>query len=151
MIHAASGAGNVTYMSYNKEMTETYITDCAEWAAFLNRACSEVAEETVIEDDAATQRFRIDFPSGKSIVALPSKPRVLRSRGKPGDVADIDEAAFCDDLDELIDAALAVTQWGGKVRIISTHHGADNPFRRAGRRHPLGASSGLRADHDHAR
>lgn len=128
VIHAAEGKGNVYYMSYNKDMTETYIRDCADWAAKFNRACGEVLEETVIENGREILRFRIHFPSGKDIIALPSDARVIRSKGKPGDIVVIDEAAFCDDLDELLKAGVAVTQWGGRVRIISTHNGDENPF-----------------------
>ena len=128
VIHAAEGRGNVYYMSYNKDMTETYIGDCADWARKFNQAASEVLEETVIEDDRDILRFRIHFSSGKDIIALPSNPRVLRSKGKPGDIVVVDEAAFCDDLEELLKAAIAVTQWGGKVRIISTHNGDESPF-----------------------
>ena len=58
-------------------------------------------------------------------MALSSAPRNLR--GKHGIVV-IDEAAFHDNLKELIDAALALLTWGGKIRIISTHNGADNAF-----------------------
>ena len=141
VIHAGEGAGNVYYMSYNKDMTETYIADCAEWAKRFNRAVSEVFEETVLEDEREILRFRIHFDSGKDIIALTSNPRVLRSKGKPRDRLLLDEAAFCDDLDELLKAAVAFTQWGGKVRIVSTHNGDDSPFNelvtdiRAGRNH----------------
>ncbi|MCY3878041.1 MAG: hypothetical protein OXF74_02540 [Rhodobacteraceae bacterium] len=128
VIHAAEGRGNVYYMSYNRDMTETYIGDCAEWARRFNHACSEVTEETEIIDEREVRKFRIGFPSGRSIIALPGNPRVLRSKGKPGDVVIIDEAAFCDDLAGLLKAALAVRQWGGAVRIISTHNGDENEF-----------------------
>ena len=128
VIHAAEGRGTVYYMSYNKDMTETYILDCAQWARVLGRAAGEIIEETELVDGKEVKKFRIDFPSGKSIIALPSHPRVLRSKGRPGDIVIIDEAAFCDDLDELLKAAVAVTQWGGKVRIISTHNGDESPF-----------------------
>ncbi|MGX2039886.1 hypothetical protein ACWJKU_07085 [Methylocaldum sp. MU1018] len=40
----------------------------------------------------------------------------------------IDEAAFHDQLDELLKAALAMLIWGGRVRVISTHNGVENPF-----------------------
>jgi phage FluMu gp28-like protein len=40
----------------------------------------------------------------------------------------IDEAAFHDDLDGLLTAALALLIWGGKVRVLSSHNGEDNPF-----------------------
>ena len=128
VIHAAEGRGNMYYMSYNKDMTETYIGDCADWARKFDRGCSEVFEETVLENDQEVLRYRIRFDSGKDIIALPSNPRVLRSKGKPGDRLLIDEAAFCDDLEELLKAAIAFTQWGGKVRIVSTHNGDENPF-----------------------
>ena len=94
VIHAAEGAGNVFYMSYNKDMTETYITDCADWAKRFNRASSDVLEETILENDQNVLRFRIRFESGKDVIALPSNPRVVRSKGKPGDRLVIDEAAF---------------------------------------------------------
>ena len=129
VIYAAEGRGNIFYQSYNKDMTETYIRDCADWAAKLQLATAGVVEETIISSEREQiHRFRIDFDSGKSIIALSSNPRVLRSKGKPGDMVIIDEAAFCDDLAELLKAATAVAQWGGKVRIISTHNGDDNPF-----------------------
>ena len=128
VVYAAEGRGTVYYMSYNKDMTEGYISDCAQWARVLGHAASAVIEETELVDGREVKRFRIDFPSGKSIIALPSHPRVLRSKGRPGDIVVIDEAAFCDDLDELLKAAVAVTQWGGKVRIISTHNGDESPF-----------------------
>ncbi|MCM4741374.1 hypothetical protein MMO21_28185, partial [Escherichia coli] len=44
-----------------------------------------------------------------------------------GDVV-IDEAAFHESLDELLKAAMALTMWGARVRIISTHNGVDNLF-----------------------
>src|SRR5262249_39713789 len=68
---------------------------------------------------------------------LSSRPSNLR--GKQGRAV-IDEAAFHDNLPELLKAALAFTMWGGAVRVISTHNGAHNPFNelvndvRAGRR-----------------
>ncbi|MXZ81644.1 MAG: hypothetical protein F4Z15_09910, partial [Gammaproteobacteria bacterium] len=128
VVYASEGRGNVYYISYDLDMTETYIDDCAEWARRYDRAASEIIEEVEIVDEREVKKFRIDFPGGGSIIALAGKPRKLRSKGRPGDVVIIDEAAFCDDLDELLKAAMAVTQWGGKVRIISTHNGDENPF-----------------------
>ena len=43
-------------------------------------------------------------------------------------MAVIDEAAFVDNLDEVLKAALAFNTWGGRVRVISTHNGEGNPF-----------------------
>lgn len=73
----------------------------------------------------SVKTFRIDFPSGKSIVVLPSSPRTVR--GKQG-IFIIDEAAFHDDLDALLKAVMATLMHGGRVVVISTHDGTDNPF-----------------------
>ena len=87
--------------------------------------------------DARLLAYRLRFASGHKIVALSSRPSNLR--GKQG-AAIIDEAAFHDDLAGLLKAALAFTMWGGCVRVISTHNGADSAFNelvtdmRAGRR-----------------
>lgn len=56
---------------------------------------------------------------------MPSEPRSLRS--KQGRVV-IDEAAFVDNLPELLKAAMALRMWGGSVRIMSTHNGEDSDF-----------------------
>ena len=124
-----AGGGNVTYMSYNRDMTETYIGDVADHARAFDYATSAVIDETFfVSRDEQVQRFRVNFDRGRCVLALASNPRVLRSRGKPGDIAVIDEAAYCDDLDALLKAAVAITTWGGRVRIISTHNGDASPF-----------------------
>lgn len=129
VIHASGGKGNILYMSYNKDMTETYVEDCAAWAKYLQVAVRKKVEETILtDDDEQINRFRIEFDSGKRVIALSSNPRVLRSKGKPGDIVILDEAAFCDDLEALLKAAAAVVMWGGSVRVMSTHNSDDNPF-----------------------
>ena len=69
--------------------------------------------------------FVIRFASGWRVTALSSRPSNLR--GKQGRVI-IDEAAFHEQLSELLKAAMALLMWGGQVHIISTHDGVDNPF-----------------------
>ena len=59
---------------------------------------------------------------------MTSSPRGFRSKGRPGDLAIVDEAAFVDNIDAVLKAALAFTNWGGRVRIISTHNGEGNAF-----------------------
>lgn len=119
---------NVFYMGYNLEMAREFIDYCGEWAKLLSPAAAAV-EEFFFTDpdnpDKDIKAFRIEFASGFKIVALPSVPRALR--GMQGLVM-IDEAAFHDDLAELLKAAMALLMWGGKVLVISTHDGADNPF-----------------------
>ncbi len=139
---AARGAGgmDVLYMGYEREMTREFIGYVADWATRFQIAASEV-QEFVLPDperpEAGFGAFRIRFASGFEVVALPSVARALR--GKQGLVI-LDEAAFMDDLDGVLKAALALLIWGGRVVVVSTHFGEDNPFNtlvqdiRAGRR-----------------
>lgn len=121
---------NVYYMGYNLEMAREFINVCADWAKIFNQACSEV-EDCIFEDIDAhgetrkIKAFRIQFASGFEVIALPSSARSLR--GMQGFVI-VDEAAFHDDLEEVLKAAYALLMWGGRVLVISTHDGADNVF-----------------------
>jgi phage FluMu gp28-like protein len=120
------GGMDFFYIAYNLDMTREFIDYAGTFAKVFNEVASEPTE-FLYEDgsEEGIKAFRIDFPSGHAIVALSSKPRSLR--GKQGKVL-IDEAAFHDNLDELLKAALALLMWGGRVVVISTHDGADNPF-----------------------
>lgn len=126
----SAGGQNVYYIGTDQEMTEEYIQACAMWAKAFNRAAGEIEagfwDEADDEGDKHIRIFSIRFPdSGFKILALASRPRKLR--GRQGVLVG-DEAAFQDQLGELIKAAMAFLIWGGKVRIISTHDGEDNPF-----------------------
>jgi len=126
----SAGGMDVMYLGYNLDMTREFIDVCAMWARAFDRAATEVSEFLWSDTDkngepVGIQAFRIRFASGFEIVALTSRPRSLR--GRQGYVI-IDEAAFHDNLDEVLKAALAFLIWGGKVCIISTHDGEDNPF-----------------------
>ena len=122
---ARKGGQNVFYIAYNQEMTREFVDYCASFAKAFDMV--GVESEFLFDDgsEEGLKAFRVDFPSGHSIVALSSKPRSLR--GKQGLVI-IDEAAFHDQLDELLKAALALLMWGGRVIVVSTHDGADNAF-----------------------
>lgn len=126
---ATTGGSNVYYIGYNMDMAIEYIEACAMWARVFNQAASAVEEGEEIftdgNDTKAIKTYTIRFASGYRIVALSSRPANLR--GKQGIVV-IDEAAFHGALDELLKAALALLIWGGKVRVISTHNGDQNPF-----------------------
>lgn len=124
-----AGGMDTLYIGYNLDMAREFIDVCGMWARAFNHAACTV-EEFVFKDrhkdgDADIQAFRIGFASGFEIVALSSRPRSLR--GRQGYVI-IDEAAFHDDLPELLKAAMALLIWGGKVLVISTHDGETNPF-----------------------
>ncbi|MGH7814522.1 MAG: hypothetical protein ACREQI_11055 [Candidatus Binataceae bacterium] len=132
-----NGGMDAWYIGYNRDMALEFIETAAQWARRFDRAARAIEEVAIADESAAIRAWRIRFASGHKIVALSSRPSNLR--GKDG-CAVIDEAAFHDDLPGLLKAALAFTMWGGLVRVISTHNGADNPFNelvndiRAGRR-----------------
>ncbi len=120
---------NVYYIAYNQDMTIEYIQACGMWARAFNYAAGEIEDgfwDGESEEDKNIKTYTIRFPaSGFRVVALSSRPSNLR--GRQGTIV-IDEAAFHDQLAELLKAALAMIIWGGRVRVISTHNGADNPF-----------------------
>lgn len=124
----SAGGMDVFYMGYNLEMAREFIDYCAEHASILQGVAVKVQESLFHDPDKPEKDikvFRMDLASGFKVLALPSVPRALR--GMQGLVI-LDEAAFHDDLAELLKAALALLMWGGKVLIISTHNGDTNPF-----------------------
>ena len=127
-----AGGMDAMYISYNRDMTREFVDACAMWAKAYAIAAAEDQEflfEDANPDDPADTRhiqaFRIRFASGFEIIALCSSPRTLR--GKQGLVI-IDEAAFVDNLKEVLKAALAFLMWGGQVVVCSTHNGVENEF-----------------------
>ena len=128
VLDTAAGNGNWYYMAYDKEMTSGFIDDCAYWARTFGQAVRTETEHFVSDDKKQILTFKMTLNSGKVIQTLPSVPRALRGKGRPGDVLVLDEAAFVDDIDEVLKAALAFTIWGGRVLIISTHNGDANAF-----------------------
>lgn len=121
------------YIGYNLDMARQYINDVAMWARAFNLACSGIQkttlgqiQETVLDDpDKDILAFTVYFSSGFKVSALSSRPANLRS--KKGRIR-IDEAAFHQDLDELLKAAIAILMWGGKVAVWSTHNGKKHYF-----------------------
>ena len=107
------------YIGYNKDMALEFIRDCANWAKFYGLAAGEIeeTEEVFVEGDdkKSVLAFVIRFASGWRVTALSSRPSNLR--GKQGRVI-IDEAAFHEQLGELLKAAMALLMWGRS----GTHH-----------------------------
>lgn len=125
-----AGGQHVYYVGQDKDMTEEYIEACAMWSKEYNYAAGQIESGIWEESDDDKNRniltYSIRYPSsGHRITALASRPRKLR--GRQGVLVG-DEAAFQDDLDALLKAAMAFLIWGGKVRLISTHFGVDNDF-----------------------
>jgi phage FluMu gp28-like protein len=158
LIAAAMGGSNVFYISANEDMAREYIEAVAMWATHFSQAASEVADGIYDDSDEGAgskkryiKTFEVTFPlSGRRVVALSSRPSNLR--GKQGVVV-IDEAAYAPDLAALLKAAMAMVLWGDRVRIISTHDGADNPFAeliadvRAGKRGTVGVGKDASVHH----
>nr|WP_067289853.1 terminase family protein [Marinobacterium profundum] len=119
------GGCNHFYVGSNKEMAREFIEAVAMWAKAFDRAAGEIQEEVLKDDDKDILTFVVYFASGFKVQALSSNPSNLR--GMQGNVT-IDEAAFHERLAEVLKAALALTMWGAKVRLISTHNGVDNLF-----------------------
>lgn len=123
------GGRNVFYVGSKQEMALEYIAACALFArAFNQLAEADVYEQKFWDSEKKEEilTYMIRFPNSRfKIQALSSRPSNLR--GLQGDVV-IDEAAFHESLEELLKAALALTMWGARVRLISTHNGVDNLF-----------------------
>jgi phage FluMu gp28-like protein len=117
---------NVYYIGYEKEMTREFITVVGQWARALNLGAG-LFDEVVLkdDDDRDIQAFRVRFASGFKVLALTSSPRNLR--GRQGLVI-LDEFAFHDDPELILNAAMPLTMRGGKIIVLSTHNGEDNPF-----------------------
>ncbi len=127
---ADAGGMDALYIGYSEDMTREFIDDSAIWAHAFNQAAGALQEVLFDDTDESgdvrqIKAFRVDFASGFKVLALSSRPRSIR--GKQGLVI-IDEAAFHDDLAGLLKAAMAMLIWGGRVRILSSHNGEDNPF-----------------------
>lgn len=124
-----AGGMDSLYIGYNLDMAREFIDCAAMWARAFGEALVGAGIEDFLfedgDDKKAISAFRVRFASGFEIVALASRPRSLR--GRQGFVI-IDEAAFHDDLKELMKAALALLIWGGRVLVISTHNGEGNYY-----------------------
>ena len=93
-------------------------------------------EEVVIADeDKDVLVYKIRFDSGFEIWGLPSVARSLRS--KQGHVI-IDEAAFVDDLFEVISAAMALEMWGRLCFNSFYSFGGRQPIQYPNRQNPCG-------------
>lgn len=121
----SAGGCDTFYVGTTKDMAREFIDACSMWAKAYDWAASDIGEEVLADEDKDILVYVINFASGFKIKALSSNPSNLR--GMQGNVI-IDESAFQSDLAAVLKAALALTMWGSKVRLISTHNGIDNLF-----------------------
>lgn len=116
------------YIGYNAVMAKGFVQDVADWAKAYSLVASEVEEQVLQGEDEGVVAYSVRFASGFIVEALSSKPRSLRSKGKPNSRLVIDELAFHDSPEELVKAAIAFSMWGGTISIISTHNGKNSYF-----------------------
>ncbi|NWO05366.1 MAG: hypothetical protein HLX50_06605 [Alteromonadaceae bacterium] len=130
----SAGGDNVFYIGDTKEKGLEFIGYCAKFARVIAEAQGQGVsgiEEFLFEDqdDRGNSKhitaYRIRFSSGFQVTALSSRPANIR--GLQGIVV-IDEAAFHQDVQGVLDAATALLIWGGKIVVISSHNGKSNPF-----------------------
>lgn len=126
----SAGGSNVFYIGDTKDKGREFIGYVAHFAKIVAAELAQV-EEFLFEDqlDDGSSRmisaYRIRFSSGFRVEALSSRPENIR--GLQGVVV-IDEAAFHQNVREVLDAVNALLIWGGRIRVISTHNGVLNPF-----------------------
>jgi len=130
----SAGGDNVYYIGDTKEKGLEFVGYCAKFARVIAEAQGQGVssiEQFLFEDqdDKGNSKYitayRIRFASGYQICALSSRPANIR--GLQG-VVIIDEAAFHPDVQGVIEAATALLIWGGKIIVISSHNGKNNPF-----------------------
>lgn len=130
----SAGGDNVFYIGDTKEKGLEFIGYCAKFARVIAEAQGQGVssiEEFLFEDQDERGNsknitaYRIRFSSGFQVTALSSRPANIR--GLQGIVV-IDEAAFHQDVQGVLDAATALLIWGGKIVVISSQNGKSNPF-----------------------
>lgn len=124
------GGNNCFYIGDTKEKGKEFIRYVAHFAKVMFQELGEIEEFDFedLQDDGTIEyitAYRVGFKSGYRVEALSSNPSNIR--GLQGVVC-IDEAAFHRDVNEVLDAVMALLIWGGKVRVISTHNGLLNAF-----------------------
>ncbi|MFT0861741.1 hypothetical protein [Ancylobacter sp. G4_0304] len=127
----SAGGQNYFYIGDTKDKGREFIGYVAHFSRVIAGELGKI-EEFMFDDgvnpDGTPKKipaFRVPFASGRRVEALSSRPENIR--GLQGTVG-IDEAAYHQDVREVIDAVNALLIWGGKVRVISTHKGVLNPF-----------------------
>ena len=120
---------NQYYMGYNMAMAAEFIGDAAFFAKAYQQVASafDVTKETEVIGDERRDivTYKIQFASGWKVEALSSCPYNWRSRQGH---ARIDEAAFHENLEEVIKGAMAFLMWGGRMDLVSTLNGENEPF-----------------------
>lgn len=119
------------YSSADESAAVEFMQYVVMWARDIYGVVLEIATGVEQFDGRDIKVMSVTLPEVKGdrggrrprITAMASNPKSFRSKG--GDVC-LSEFAFHADAAELWKAAAPVTMWGGRIRIISTHHGVDS-------------------------
>ncbi|EHF4788517.1 hypothetical protein JZS45_004585 [Salmonella enterica] len=129
-----AGGDNVYYIGDTREKGLEFIGYVSKFARVIaEQQAQDVSaiEEFLFEDQdehgntRMIAAYRVRFASGFQVAALSSRPANIR--GLQG-VVIIDEAAFHQDVQGVLDAATALLIWGGRIVVISSENGKNNPF-----------------------
>jgi phage FluMu gp28-like protein len=126
----SAGGQNVFYIGDTKPKGREFIGYAAHFAKVVAKELLTIEDGIFFDqrEDGTTKAiasYVIRFSSGFRIEALSSRPENIR--GLQGTVV-IDEAAFHRNVHDVLDAVNALLIWGGKIRVISSHNGINNPF-----------------------
>jgi len=110
--------------SRDETQAKLFLEDCKLWASFLKEAAKPLGL-VVFDKENDFSAYVLEFANGRRIYSLSSNPNALA--GKRGHVV-LDEFALHKDQRLLYRIAKPVTTWGGSLRIISTHRGAQTVF-----------------------
>jgi len=123
--HAMETARNDTYFSSRDESTaREVVRDVRRFAMALDKGAQYLGEQ-VINPEKQLSAWAIRFSSETNFFALSSNPDAFA--GKGGNVS-LDELGLRNDPRQCCAIAFPTMDWGGKVKIISTHRGTQSYF-----------------------
>lgn len=118
------------YSSRDQDAAREFMEYIAVWLRVWRHAVEMFEDDVTTSDGVDAKVYRIDFEADDAgpackILAMSSAPDAVRSRG--GDVT-ISEYAFAQRPADLWKASKPAISRGGRLAIISSHHGERNDF-----------------------
>lgn len=111
------------YSSRDLPTARLNLADCKRFALALDKGAQDLGERVLDEDGNSS--FVLRFSNGTDINSVASNPDVFA--GKGGNVV-LDEFALRREPREVYGIAAPSIDWGGSLKIISTHRGSKNYF-----------------------
>lgn len=118
---------HVIYNCYNMDSGKLFVKTCAKIVKMFNSKMLSLGMQKIADERMITIT-QISFNSGGNISCIPSDPESFRGKHGYKCYVIIDEAAVRNNLKEIMKAAVALTIWGGQIRIASTHKGKNHEF-----------------------